>query len=312
MIYIVFGDELVFVEDKIKQITKDKENDIVKINCLSPSFSVEEITESCLGNSLFSNGNVVMVKDPPFLCKKYDENELKGLYEYCANPIYETDLIFYTLDNSFNRKLKAYKQISSNAQVIECNMLDYKSFNIYLERQINFEKLNIDRDAITQLNIICKRSATLLKQNLDVLKNYPDKITTDVINKLCSSAEVDSFEIINAITNKNITRTIDLSRKVLNQSDSILSLVNLLAGQLRFLYNIAYLDSIGKKSNEIMDIMSIKSLRYNKAREALQKLNLNQIINLLDKLSKIDIKCKSDNSLPQNDLFELFIIDLMN
>ena len=312
MIYIVFGDELVFVQDKLIEITKNKEDDIIKINCLNPSFSVDEITESCLGNSLFSNGNVVMVKDAPFLCKKYDENELKSLFDYCANPIYETDLIFYTLDNSFNRKLKAYKQIANNTQVIECNMLDYKTFNVYLERQINFAKLNIDRDAINRLNIICKRSATLLKQNLDVLENYPDKITVEVIDKLCSSAEIDSFEIINAITNKNVSKTIELTRKVLKENDSILSLVNLLAGQLRFLYNIAYLDSIGKKSNEIMDMMSIKSLRYNKAKEALTKLNLNQIIVLLSKLSEIDVKCKSDNSMSQTDLFELFIINLMN
>lgn len=312
MIYIVFGDELVFVQDKLKEITKGKEDDIIKINCLNPSFSIDEITEACLGNSLFSNGNVILVKDAPFLYKKYDENELKSLFDYCANPIYETDLIFYTLDNSFNRKLKAYKQIANNAQVIECNMLEYKAFNVYLERQINFAKLNIDRDAINRLNLICKRSATLLKQNLDVLENYPDKITVEVIDKLCSSAEIDSFEIINAITNKNISKTIELTRKVLKENDSILSLVNLLAGQLRFLYNIAYLDSIGKKSNEIMDMMSIKPLRYNKAKEALTKLYLNQIIVLLSKLSEIDVKCKSDNSMSQTDLFELFIINLMN
>ena len=112
--------------------------------------------------------------------------------------MYETTLVFYTFENKHNSKLKAYKLISKNAKIIECNNLDYKNFNTYVNQQININKLNIDNNAIYLLNTICKKNATLLNQNIDVLKNYPDKITIDVIEKLCTASDDnDSFEIDN-------------------------------------------------------------------------------------------------------------------
>lgn len=312
MIYVIEGEEQIFIEQKIAQIIKQENAEIIKFDGNSKDFDVQALVDSCLGNTLFAQKTIVLVKDAPFLTRKFDENQLEIILNYVNNPVFETDLIFYTYENKHNGKLKAYKAISKNAQMIEFNSYDYKNFNTYVNQQINLNKLDIDNDAIYLLNSICKRNATLLNQNIEVLKNYPDKINVQVVSKLCTSSDDnESFDMINALTNKDISKAIYLERKLLNENDSIFAVIGLLASQLRFLYQLSYYNSIGKTRREIIEITRCSDGRYNKSMETLRTLDQNKIIELLAELSNIDIKCKSDYTIPDSQRFELFILNLL-
>ncbi|MBQ2657709.1 MAG: DNA polymerase III subunit delta, partial [Erysipelotrichaceae bacterium] len=234
------------------------------------------------------------------------------VYNYVDNPVYETDLIFYTYQNNFNNRLKVFKKINENAQLITLNSYDYRNFNSYVRTRLNEEGLKLNNEVVTLLSNICKRSATLLNSNLEVLKLYPETITAQVINRLCSASDDnDSFELINALTSKDISKAISSERKLLNENDSALSVIGLLASQLRYLYQIAYYVSAGKKKAEIMELCNINEYRYNKAMATINVLDKRQIIELLYKLSDLDIKCKSDNSVSDSSRFELFILELL-
>lgn len=312
MIYIVEGNEPLFIEEKIAEINAKAHGDVIKFDGNDKDFSIDFMVDTCLSNNLFSQNNLVLVKDAPFLTKKIDDKLLKPLLDYVEDPIYETDLVFYSLDNRLNGKLKAYKAISKNAQRFELNNLDYRNFDTYVNQQCNFNQLDINRDAVYLLNSICKRSATLLKQNIEILKNYPGKITTQVVEKLCTAYdENDSFDLINALTNRDISKAISIERKIMDDNDSIMSVIGLLAFQLRFLYQLSYLVSIGKKRNEIIQEMNCSDARYNMSLETIKKLSSKKIIELLDRLSKLDIECKSDFSINDKSRFELFILDLL-
>ena len=159
---------------------------------------------------------------------------------------------------------------------------------------------------------ICKKNATLLNQNIEVLSLYPEEITIKVISKLCSASEDnDSFELVNALTDKDVSKAIGLSRKMMMSGDNDISIIYLLATQYRFLYYVAYLTSIGKRNNEIIEIAKCSEYRLDKARQTLSKLKMNQIMNLLSQLSDIDIQTKTDYNISDSDRFELFILDLM-
>lgn len=312
MIYIIEGEETIFIQDKINQLIGQIDYDVIRFDGNDKKFTISMMVEACKTGSLFSSKNLVLVKDPLFLCKKVDEKELEILSDYISNPIFETDLVFYTYDNKFNSKLKAYKNVATNAEILKYNSYDYKNFNLYVNQEVNKKHLNINNDAISLLTQMCKRSATLLQQNLDVLSNYPEKITVQVVNKLCTySDDNDSFELINAITNKDISKVIYLERRMLRDNDSIFSVIGLLSSQLRFLYHLSYLNSLGYRSSQIIDEMNISEYRYTKSLESLRKLSMKQIIELLDQLSILDIKCKSDDSISDQSKFELFILNLL-
>ena len=312
MIYIIQGQEECFIKDKIKEIVSGQESEVTSFDGSDKSFSISQVLEACTGNSLFSSGSIVLVDQPYFLIKKSDEKEIKELLDYCKKPLYDTQLIFYTYLNNFNSKLKAYKQIAENAQVFNLNSLDYKNFSTYVRTRINEEKLRMSNDAAYYLNTICKRNATLLNKNLEVLKLYPEKIDGKVISKLCTASdENESFDLINAITSKDVSKAVSIERRMLNENDSALSVIGLLANQLRFLYQIAYLQSINKNRREILEICNIQDYRLNKANEALNVLNMDQIMELLKKLSELEFSCKMDNSIPDSTRFELFIMELL-
>ncbi len=312
MIYIINGEEECFIRDKIDEIVKKSGNDPIRFDGRDKDFSYEEVIEACLGNSLFSSGSLVLLEEPDFLVRKVEDRKLEPIYAYVDNPVYETDLIFYTYQNNFNSRLKAFKKINENAQLITLNSYDYRNFNNYVRTRLNEEGLKLNNETTALLSNICKRSATLLNSNLEVLKLYPETITVQVVNKLCSASDDnDSFELVNALTSKDISKAILAERKLLNENDSALSVIGLLASQLRYLYQIAYYASSGKKRNEIMELCNINDYRYSKAMETISVLDKKQIIELLYRLSELDIKCKSDNSVSDNSRFELFILELL-
>lgn len=312
MIYIIDGEEEVFIRRKINEFKKNENIDVIFFDGNDRNFNIDELVDSCNSNTLFSQKSIVLVKDPNFLIKKVEEKVLNTLFEYVTNPIYETELIFYTFENKFNQRLKAYKEISKNAQIIHYDCYDYKNFNTYANSLVNKLKLNINKEATELLISICKMSATLLHKNLEILINYPEKIDSNVISNLCTASDDNNaFELINALTNKNISKSISIERRLFKDSDSIISVIGLLANQLRFLYQISYLQSLGKRKSEIIEITKCNEFRYNKSLETLRNLNTVQIISLLNELSKIDIECKSDNSISDISRFELFILNLL-
>ena len=312
MIYILSGSEQVFIEHKIDELIKQENAEILKFDGNSKDFSIDNLIDACNSNTLFSNKNIILVKDAPFLCKKVDEDKLVRLYDYVSNPCIETDLIFYSFDQKLNSRLKTYKDVEKNARAFNFDGLDYRNFDNFVNQEINRNKLNITKEAISHLNAICKRDATLLVKNIEILSNFPEKITVETIDKLCSiSDDNDAFEMINALTNKDISKTIYLERKLLKENDSVMSVIGLLSTQLRFLYQVSYLLSIKMKKSEILDTTKCSEYRYNKAIETLNKIDMKQIIGLLNNLSKLDIECKTDNSLSDASRFELFILNLV-
>ena len=313
MIYILYGEEEYFIRRKIASFREAADADVVFFDGSDRNFSISAMLEACTGNSLFANRNTILVSQPYFLIRRCSEEELSELLEYVQKPFYETDLILYTYANDFNSKLKAFKQIAVNAEVIQYKQYDYKRFNDYV-RQRNVETgLNLPSELIFHLGSICKRSVTLFEKNLEILKLYPEQVSLQVIDRLCTASDENAiFDMINALTMKNISKAIEIQRRLLKETDSVLGSISLLANQLRFMYEVSYLRSTGKKKAEIMDITNVSEYKLNKTLQACDKISENQMLELLHKLHELDLLCKADNSLPDTARFELFIMELLS
>ena len=95
--------------------------------------------------------------------------------------------------------------------------------------------------------------------------------------------------------------------------ESVLRLISTLANQLRFLYTVAYYSSLGKTTNDLMDIVNTKSsYRIEKAYDTLRNISMEEIEDLLTKLSDLDYKCKTNYDLTDQMNLELFIVSLLN
>ncbi len=312
MIYVIKGSEELAIRKQIDKICQGEDLDIVRISG-DDEFLIDEIIDACNGKSLFASKSIVLVKDPYFLINKVDENKLEKFYKYLENPAYDSDLVLYSLEDKINTKLKAYKKVIENAELFNFEEYDRKQFNSFAYYELNASKLDINKEAVYLLIDICRNDSSLFMQNIDVLKNYPGKIDSDVINKLCTASDdINSFDLINAITDNDLDKAINLERTMLeNSDDGILGIISLLAGQLRFLYQFSYLLSKNYDKKAILDEMKMSDYRYSKSLETIKKLKMPQILEMLKSLSDLDIACKSDFSLKDSSKFELLIIQLL-
>lgn len=314
MIYLINGDEPYLIEDKLNEIIrKNKDALVSKVDGSSSDFNIDNLVNDCRSVGLFGDKQLILVKDPFFLAKKIDDKCLDNLLDYCHKPVYETDLVFYTLDNSFNERLKCFKDIGSNADVIKLNKLSRNEFFNYARKVIKQSNLNITKEAADALVNNANYDISLLNRNIEVLSLYPEKIDYDALIKLISfSSEEDVFNMINALTSKKASLAIKYANKLMANDESILRLISTLANQLRFLYTVGYYKSLDRSTKDIMDIVNTKSsYRIEKAYETLNLIDMNDIENLLSKLADLDYKCKKDSDIQDKLKLELFIVSLL-
>lgn len=314
MIYIITGSESYLIDKKLDEIIKqDKDFDLIKLDGSSKAFSYRELLDSITSVGLFSNKSLVLLKDPIFFKKKVEDKELDELIEYCKNPLYENDLVFYTYEDDFKKILKAYKDIAKNAQVIECK-IEPKNFNIECINILKTRNIKMTKEAFNTLANMCNNSLSLFNQNIDVLSLYPDKIDEDVVNGLCvGSSEENVFNLINSLTDKDVTNSIKYANRILAIDNNINGLIALLANQLHFLYEVSYYDSIGDDTYTIMDkTNSKKQYRIDMAFKTLRNLNRKEIMSLLNKLSDLDFKGKVNSDIDDKLRLELFIVGLID
>lgn len=315
MIYILTGDEDYLVEKRLNSLILDNEScEIEKYNGLDKDFNIDLLVDSYNNVGLFSSNKLIIVKDPYFLIKKADDNDIEKICFIINNQNFETTIIFYTLTNSFNEKLKSFKELSSNAKIIKCNQLKRNEFVAEAYSIIRNKNMNIDKSLVGILINASNNSLRLFSQNIDVLSLYPGKINEDVINKLLiSSSDEEVFNLINALTNKNISQAIKCSRKLISSDNNINGLISLIANQLRFLYEVSFYSNSGLTINDIADKTSTKNTyRIEKAFESLRHLKDLEILKLLDYLSNLDYKLKTNVDINEELQLELFITSLIN
>ena len=310
MIYIIRGNEEIFIREKLKELENNQNAEIVKLNGSDKTFTIDEMLDYCNGSSLFAEKNVVFVKDPYFFIKKCDDKDLKKLLDYVKNPLYETDLVLYTYEDKFSARLSAYKEVSKNAQVVNCDSIDAKNFHSFVMQELNKTDLSINKEAASYLAEICGTNATLLKQNIEILKMYPGSITKDAVAHLCTFEESDdTYEFINAYLDKNSTRAIEVLRQLVKENDSVLLVIAVLASQLRFMYQFAYFAKKGRSNNEIASILNCSPGRAYRTRTSINKISMDKIMEILNELSSIELQCKMDGNIDQMTVMELFILD---
>ena len=314
MIYIISGSDSYLIDQKLNEIIKqNKDADVIKVDASGKTFSYYEVLDSIGSVGLFASSSIVLVKDPSILKRKVDNDlSVEQLIEYCKKPIYENVLVFYTYENDFKKTLKAYKDISKNADVIELKVDPKNFYSLCLDVAKKYS-FKLDNNCFNIVYKACNNSLALFKQNMDILELYPDKITGDVVDTLLiSSNEENVFNLINALTNKKVSDSIYYAKRILSNDSNINGLISLLAGQLRFLYEVSFWSKTDSNPNYIADKMGVKSVyRVQKAFESLRYLKGNEIMSLLDKLANLDYKSKVNSDYDDTLKLELFIVGMI-
>jgi len=313
MIYLLYGEEYFLLKEKIEEIKSKTDVD----NIISIDFdysNIQNILNEVCYIDLFNSKKLLIVSN--FTFKKLKEEDEKALIKYFDN-LNDNIIIFKCIDKSLDLRKNIVKKFNSVAEVSYLKKLDrFELFN-YLKEMFKKEKYKISDELIKKIindcgynnysennNYIFDEVNKLMMYTL-MEKEINSKDVEDVILK---NTDNEIFNLINAVTRKDIEATFD-EFKIIKELDIEPTIIlTSISKQFRTLLQIKILNS------EMGNDSIAKKLGLNPyAVEIISKnINLYTIDNLVDVLDKIfhaDEKMKSEN-IDKYGILEQFFIDL--
>ena len=308
--YLIESEDTLSLNNEISKIIKD--NDFT--NAVINTYDIEEtLLENALEDldtyNFLSEKKVIIIKNIESIKEDLFEKDIEHLFKYIDNPNQDNLLIITSkkLDSrlKFSKKLKTKCKISK----IEANP------KAFIKQQLKNYK--ITQDTINLLEEYCLGDMTKIYNECEKLKNYKieDKtITKEDIIELVMKKLGDSKDLVFSFTRSLAERDRKASLKkykeLLTYNIEPLSFIGLLAGQIRILYQVKLLEKRNLRDKEIADILEEKSdYRIKKTREITRMYSEEELLTLMKKLSEIDLKIKTVDTNPNQEI-ELFIINI--
>lgn len=308
--YLIESEDTLSLNNEISKIIKENNFTSAVIN----TYDIEEtLLEKALEDldtyTFLSEQKVIIIKNIEAIDEKEYEKDIEHLIKYIDNPNQDNLLIITSKklksDLKLSKKLKAKCKINK----IETNP------KAFIKQQLKNYKIN--QDTINLIEEYCLGDITKIYNECEKLKNYKsdDKTITQkdvetlVMKKLGDSKDL-VFSFTRSLAERDRKASLKKYKELLSYNIEPISFIGLLAGQIRIMYQVKILEKRNLRDKEIADILEEKSdFRIKKTREITGMYTEEELLNLMKKLSDIDLKIKTADVNPNNEI-ELFIINI--
>ncbi len=279
-----------------------------EINKISKSFASENIVHFDLNedsiNMAIQDLNTVGLFGKKLVIvhniDKLDNSEL--LIKYLSNQSDNTLLLLSEKELDKRKKITKVLQDKTN----------YKEFLDYnIERVIkdNLDDFKMSSMAINLLINYCSNNIARIENELEKLKTYKfheKEITTEDVEKLVKkSLDSTVFNLIDKINLKDKSSIFKIYKELLEEGETEEKIMYTIANHYRLLFQISV------KLNSMSDADIVKEYkmhpyRLTKLKEQVNIVSQSEILNILKKLSDIDIGIKKGQADIKNSMFLFF------
>jgi len=306
--YLIESNDFLSFQTEKDKLIKDKGFD----SSLISAYDLEEVEldnalEDLDTYGLLSDKKVIILLNIENL--KYDDykKDIDHLIKYIENPNSDNLLIIYSKGNN---TLKTIKELKKVCKIIESNI----SIKDYIKNA--FKDYKIDFKAINMLEEYCLDDFTKVVSECEKLKNFKfnDKVITcediDVlVNKKLGDSRDLTFAFSRSLAEKNKKDTLEKYKELLEYNIEPLSIIGLLASQIRIIYQVKLLEEKGMKDKDIAEVLGEKEFRIKKTRELTRLYSMDELLKLMQELSDMDYRLKTED-IDGNNLIELFILNI--
>ena len=258
---------------------------------------------------LTSSKKVILIKNLEGLKVDDFSQEFEHLFNYLSNP--NPDHLLIIEARKLNNTLKVVKQLKKLCQFISIS-IDTKTYI-----KDTFKGFKIDSKTIDFLDQYCMGDFTKVANECEKLKSYKwdeKSITISDIEELVAKKMGDSSELTFAFSRslamKDVKDALEKYRELLSYHVEPFKIIGLLASQIRIIYQVKLLAKDGLSNREIADQLEEKSdYRIKKTRELISLYTEDELLRLMQQLSDMDLKMKSED-VDANAMIELFIINI--
>ncbi len=279
--------------------------------------SASDITSAARAYSMFSERRVVVVRDyKPAFKKLTNAADEAALLELAASSNDSSILIFVAPVGP--KELNAYgKKLQKACDSYEFARIDRAQLKGFISKKVR-EAGNLlgqrEMDYLMDLSGYFNRDrAYYLKDimaDLDRINNAcaDGRITMALIEELMIGEDDRYvFNLVDAITNGDKKRAMELSSTILAESDDYMSLIGLLTKQFEIMYDALELSQEGASIPQMAKATGINEFRFKKAYQSARHFSKDRLKDLLIKLYNIDRDIKNGN-MEGGLAFQLFIL----
>ncbi len=307
--YLLESTDFLSIQNKIAEIIKKTsfENSAISIYDLEETL-LEKALEDLDTYSFLTNKKIIVIKNIDKIPAEEFQKDLKHLYQYLDNP--NPDNLLFITSKKLNNVLKLTKELKMRCNFIQVTMnsldfaksalKDYKLAPGALNLLIDYCK-----DDITKLQNECLKLKTYKFEEKEITKADIEDVC---IQKLGDSTEL-TFAFSRSLAERNIKEALLKYKELLKFNIEPISIVGLLASQLRIMYQVKALEEKNMRNTEIAQILNEKPFRIQKTAELTKFYTINELRELIIKLQNIDLKLKTTDIDP-NSLIELFILNI--
>ncbi|CDZ99940.1 DNA polymerase III subunit delta [Jeotgalicoccus saudimassiliensis] len=318
LLQLLYGTNIIRIEDKIKSIAKEYVGTLDDFNYTKLNFKetpVEQIIEEAQTLPFLADKKVIVVEEAVlFTAQKTGSavnHNIDLLIDYITNKSDDTLIIFAVISEKLDKRKKITKLIAERGRQIEINEMNEKELMNYVRSVFDRNDLEISSEALELLLEKTSYKYEAVHNEVTKLVLYADgNITVDDVENVVSvSLEQNVFLLTDFILKNEKQKAVNLARELILQKEEPMKLLHLVIGQFRLLYQVKILNGEGYQEDNIARTLKVHPYRVKLAQRHTRKYPLDVLLEKMVICRDIDYKFKS-SYLDRDALFELFILEI--
>jgi DNA polymerase-3 subunit delta len=271
---------------------------------------VSELESFCFS----SDKKVVVLTNSYFLTNNNSEGpyEYELIENYLENQTEGTTFVISVNSAKLDEKRNIVKGIRKTAKVVEVDSINKKDLPKIVKQMFNKRNVEITDDALHELLSRLDLDMYQISNEVDKLSTYSNKIYLHDVEALTPKKLDDNiFDMIDAMFKKNSNKAFRIYNDLKSLGNEPVSLVSIIATQVRFLYQVLVLQNKGYSESNIANELSVHPFRVKMGIDKVRTYSEYELEDLLNELSKLDVQIKTGD-IDRFVGLELFILKMSN
>ena len=292
-IYLLYGEEgylkLQYKNKLLKALVNEGDNmNFTKYE--DNGINVGQVIDQAETMPFFAEHRVILIENSGF-GKKMPED----LGNYLSNIPDFTIFIF--VEPSADKRGKLYKAAKAAGREIEMNMPNESVLAKWVGGQLNAAGKKMKRDAWSQFLNMTHDSMDNMATELDKLVSYVgdrNQITLEDVNAICiARVETKIFDMLNAISAKDLKKTLDLYQDMLSAKEPPMRILTMIVRQFRQMKVIKELSAYGNNAGTIASKVGMPDFAVRRTMQLANNFSAKEITNLLNDAADFEEQFKT-------------------
>lgn len=293
-VYLIYGNDYGLIKREIGKIKKNV-NDVAKYD-LSIN-KIDDLLDDASCMSLLDNKKVLIGENALFLTTSINNinHDLDYLSNYLNDTSHDNIVILTVITDKLDERKKIVKLIKQTSKVINKSFIEDKNLPNFVIEEFKLEGYTIDfKTANYFVNYVGKNVDILISEieKMIVYKENDKLVTIKDINDIsCKGFKDNVFDLTDGIMKRDYKKIYECYKDLIILGEEPIKIIALLANQFLLTYQVKLLNSNGKSSKEIADVLKVHPYRVKLALET--DYLIYELESILKKLHELDYDIKS-------------------